>query len=114
MRKYDGKVVQGTDPMGRELYWFTVVPIQGAEEGTDRWAVEKAASRSRQFESISPMITHWPNLLRRASKLPADTKFLPSRQALTDPSLSRKAKVLSRTRLRSEIAKVRSSAGSIC
>lgn len=23
---------EGTDPMGRELYWFTVVPIQGAVE----------------------------------------------------------------------------------
>jgi hypothetical protein len=27
--------------MGRELYWFTVTPIEEAEEGTDRWAVEQ-------------------------------------------------------------------------
>ena len=40
MRKYDGKVVQGTDPMGRELYWITVVAIQEPEEGTDRLAAE--------------------------------------------------------------------------
>jgi 5'-nucleotidase len=40
VRQYDGKVVRGEDPMGREHYWFTVIPIEGAEEGTDRWAFE--------------------------------------------------------------------------
>jgi 5'-nucleotidase len=40
VRHYDGKVVPGTDPMGRPHFWFTVVPIEDAEEGTDRWAVE--------------------------------------------------------------------------
>jgi 5'-nucleotidase len=40
VRLYDGKVVPGTDPMGRKHYWFTVVPLEPAEEGTDRWAVE--------------------------------------------------------------------------
>jgi 5'-nucleotidase len=25
--------------MGRELYWFTVAPIEGPREGTDLWAV---------------------------------------------------------------------------
>jgi 5'-nucleotidase len=39
-RQYDGKVVPGTDPRGRRHYWFTVVPIEELEEGTDRWAVE--------------------------------------------------------------------------
>ena len=39
MRHYDGKVVPGKDPMGRTHYWFTVVPVESAEEGTDRWAV---------------------------------------------------------------------------
>ena len=33
-------MVQGKDPIGREIYWFTVVPVHEAEEGTDRWAVE--------------------------------------------------------------------------
>jgi 5'-nucleotidase len=28
------------DPMGRTMYWFTVVPLEETEEGTDRWAVE--------------------------------------------------------------------------
>ena len=40
VRHYDGKVVPGEDPLGRRLFWFTVVPIEGTEEGTDRWAVE--------------------------------------------------------------------------
>jgi len=35
-----GKVVPGEDPLGRKLFWFTVVPIEGTDEGTDRWAVE--------------------------------------------------------------------------
>src|ERR671927_645514 len=40
VKQYDGKVVPGKDPMGREHYWFTVIPIEETEEGTDRWAVE--------------------------------------------------------------------------
>ena len=40
VRQYDGQVVPGTDPMGRKHYWITVKPLAGAEEGTDRWAVE--------------------------------------------------------------------------
>ena len=39
--QYDGKVVPGTDPMGRDLYWFTVVPLEKHREGTDLWAVEQ-------------------------------------------------------------------------
>lgn len=39
--KYDGVIVPTKDPYGRELYWFSVKPIEGAEEGTDRWAVEQ-------------------------------------------------------------------------
>ncbi len=38
-RRYDGKVVPGKDPMGREHFWFTVSPVKDIEEGTDRWAV---------------------------------------------------------------------------
>lgn len=40
VRHYDGKVIAGTDPMGRQIYWSTVIPLEPAEEGTDRWAVE--------------------------------------------------------------------------
>ena len=35
------KIVPTKDPLGRELYWFTVTPLEKAEEGTDRWAVEQ-------------------------------------------------------------------------
>ena len=41
VRHYDGKVVPAKDPMGRPHYWFTVVPVEATEEGTDRWAVEQ-------------------------------------------------------------------------
>jgi 5'-nucleotidase len=40
LRRYDGKMVRDTDPMGREHFWFTVIPVEQSEEGTDRWAVE--------------------------------------------------------------------------
>jgi 5'-nucleotidase len=39
VRRYDGQVVPGEDPMGRKHFWFTVKPIEGVEAGTDRWAV---------------------------------------------------------------------------
>ena len=41
VRHYDGKVVPAKDPMGRTHYWFTVVPVEGTEEGSDRWAIEQ-------------------------------------------------------------------------
>lgn len=41
VRHYDGKVVPGEDPMGRQHFWFTVEPIEETEEGTDRWAMEQ-------------------------------------------------------------------------
>jgi 5'-nucleotidase len=37
--QYDGKVVPGTDPMGRENFWFTVEPLTRHAEGTDLWAI---------------------------------------------------------------------------
>jgi 5'-nucleotidase len=40
VRHYDGSVVRSADPMGREIFWLTVTPLEAAEEGTDRWAVE--------------------------------------------------------------------------
>ncbi len=41
VRQYDGKVVPAEDPMGRKHFWFTTIPLEPAEEGTDRWAVEQ-------------------------------------------------------------------------
>lgn len=49
VRLYDGKIVPGVDPMGRKHYWFTVTPLEPAEEGTDRWAVEN------NYVSITPL-----------------------------------------------------------
>lgn len=50
VRHYDGKVIASQDPMGREHFWFTVVPIEAEEEGSDRWAVKQGMT------SITPMI----------------------------------------------------------
>jgi 5'-nucleotidase len=49
VRHYDGKVVPAKDPMGRPIFWFTVAPLEPAEEGTDRWAVESG------LVSITPL-----------------------------------------------------------
>ena len=40
VRAYNGKVVEGKDPMGRKHNWFTAIPLTDPEEGTDRWALE--------------------------------------------------------------------------
>jgi 5'-nucleotidase len=47
--QYDGKIVPGTDPMGREHFWFTVVPLERRAEGTDLWAVEQG------YISLTPL-----------------------------------------------------------
>ncbi len=68
VRHYDGKVVPMKDPMGRQLYWFTVVPIEGTEEGTDRWAIEHSLA------SITPLrldLTDQAALSRVAKAPPA-------------------------------------------
>lgn len=49
MRHYSGRVVPGEDPMGRKHFWFTVIPMEQAEEGTDRWAVEQG------YVSMTPL-----------------------------------------------------------
>jgi 5'-nucleotidase len=49
VRQYDGKVAPSKDPMGRPIFWFTVIPLHGAEEGTDRWAIE------HHWVSITPL-----------------------------------------------------------
>jgi 5'/3'-nucleotidase len=47
--RYDGRVVPGTDPMGRELFWFTVEPIEQRSEGTDLWAIQQG------YVSLTPL-----------------------------------------------------------
>jgi 5'-nucleotidase len=49
MKQYDGEIVSGKDPLKRPVYWFTVKPLRGEEEGTDRWAF------ARHFVSITPL-----------------------------------------------------------
>jgi 5'-nucleotidase len=49
MRHYDGKVVPAKDPMGRQIYWYTVVPVESTEEASDRWAFDHG------YVSITPL-----------------------------------------------------------
>lgn len=49
VRHYDGKVVPFNDPMGREHFWFTVIPVEETEEDTDRYALAQG------YVSITPL-----------------------------------------------------------
>ena len=49
VRQYDGRVATMADPLGREVYWLTVRPIEETEPGTDRWALQ------RDHVSITPL-----------------------------------------------------------
>jgi 5'-nucleotidase len=49
VRHYDGKVQAGKDPYGRTHFWFTAVPIEGIEDGSDRWAL------SESLVSVTPL-----------------------------------------------------------
>lgn len=49
VRHYEGKVVPGEDPMGRSHYWLATYPRTGADEGTDRWALEN------HYVSLTPL-----------------------------------------------------------
>ena len=67
VRHYDGKVVPGEDPMGRKHFWFAVFPIEGTEEGTDRWAVEQG------YVSMTPLrldLTNEKELAAAAARHP--------------------------------------------
>ncbi|SEJ32584.1 5'-nucleotidase /3'-nucleotidase /exopolyphosphatase [Dyadobacter koreensis] len=67
VRLYDNKIVPALDPMGRKSYWFTVVPLEAAEEGSDRWAIEN------DFVSITPLrldLTNEAELVKAQLKYP--------------------------------------------
>ena len=49
VRQYDGKIVAANDPMGRKHFWFTVIPLQHPEDGTDRHAVGQG------YVSVTPL-----------------------------------------------------------
>lgn len=69
VRLYDNQIVPAVDPMGRKHYWFTVIPLGPAEEGTDRWAVENG------YVSITPLrldLTDESRLTKMMSEQPAE------------------------------------------
>lgn len=69
VRHYDGKVVPGEDPLGRKHFWFSVIPIEGTEEGTDRWAVEQ------DYVSMTPLrldLTNEKELAAAAARHPLE------------------------------------------
>ncbi len=87
VRRYDGRIVPTTDPAGRELFWFTITPIEGAEEGTDRWAVEQG------WVSLTPLrldLTDEQALVSLRSRVPLDeaTATVVSSPALREAALS--------------------------
>jgi 5'-nucleotidase len=49
VHQYNGKIVPDEDPMGRPVFWFTVVPLEELKEGTDLWAVD------RGYISLTPL-----------------------------------------------------------
>lgn len=54
---------------GRKHFWFTVMPREQTEPGTDLWAME------RGYISITPLslnLTDQPDLARLATALPLD------------------------------------------
>lgn len=71
VRLYDGRIMPGVDPMGRKHYWFNVMPLEPAEEGTDRWAIE------HNYISITPLrldLTNEEELKRRQQQTLLSTK----------------------------------------
>jgi 5'-nucleotidase len=66
VRQYDGKVIANKSPSGRQHYWFTVIPIEPEEEGTDRWALKHGKT------SITPMTLDL-----------TDHRYLKSRKSIT-------------------------------
>lgn len=85
VRKYDGVIVPTRDPLGRELYWFSVKPIEGAEERTDRWAVEQ------NWISMTPLrldLTDESRLALSMSQHPTDEALA---SAVSEPTSSPEA-----------------------
>ena len=70
VRHYDGRMLAGKDPMGRDNFWFTVAPIEEVEPGTDLWAME------REYISITPLrldLTDPHALERLSAAVPLDS-----------------------------------------
>ena len=81
VRQYDGHIVATKDPHGRDRYWFTVKPLEQAEEGTDRWSVEQ------RWISLTPLridLTDEARLGELRDRRPLDS----ARAAATSPVIS--------------------------
>lgn len=64
VRQYDGIVIEDEDPYQRPVYWCTVSPLEPADDGTDRQAVDEG------FVSITPLrldLTDYDELKRLQS-----------------------------------------------
>ena len=94
VRQYDGRIVPTTNPQGRELYWFTVTPLEGADEGTDRWAVEQ------NWISLTPLRLD----LTDEAQLRAVTARRPLDQALAVATASRTSSAQAAAAVRAEEA----------
>jgi 5'-nucleotidase len=83
--QYDGKVVPDKDPMGRPIFWFTVKPLNGEVQGTDRWAV------MNNWVSITPLRLDLTaeKELARALSLP-ETPAMTTRSSRSPSGRSRK------------------------
>jgi 5'-nucleotidase len=65
--QYNGRLVPGTDPMGRQHFWFTVVPLERHREGTDLWAIDEG------YVSLTPLrldLTDYEELERVTEAIP--------------------------------------------
>jgi 5'-nucleotidase len=65
--QYNGKIVPDTDPMGRQHFWFTVIPLERHREGTDLWAFENG------YVSLTPLrldLTDHQELTRVTESMP--------------------------------------------
>jgi 5'-nucleotidase len=65
--QYNGKVVPDEDPMGRPVFWFTVVPLEELPEGTDLWAINQG------YVSLTPLrldLTDYDELKRAEESSP--------------------------------------------
>jgi 5'-nucleotidase len=85
VRRYEGRIVPTSDPQGRELFWFTVSTTEGADEGTDRWAVEQG------WVSLTPLrldLTDESQLTDARATRPLDE---PKAKAISPPKSSAEA-----------------------
>ena len=80
VQQYDGEVVPGKDPMKRPIYWFTVRPLKGEAEGTDRWAF------AQRLVSITPLRLDLTDEKDLARVLALDSPQAPAKSCRQPPA----------------------------